>query len=141
MRFLVSILLIVASGACDTTNAWIGLGLSAAGQVTTTARLGPGAPFRQALAPTQDDDGVLVLYGSVALEWDMAVSHTNLQNYSMLVGVTPGNYTMRYDVAGDVTNMTITNLTGGGTRYYFACVARENNLDSIPSNLVIVDLY
>ena len=121
--------------------AWIGLGLSASGQVTTTARLGPGVPFRQALAPTQKDDGVLVAYGSVALEWDMAVSHTNLQNYSMLVGVTPGNYTMRYDVSGDVTNMTIINLTGGGTRYYFACVARKEDEDSAPSNVVIVDLY
>ena len=120
--------------------AWIGLGLSASGQVTTTARLGPGVPFRQALAPTPDDS-VFVLYGSVPLEWNMDATHTNLQNYSMLVGVTPGNYTMRYDGPGDVSTMTITNLTGGGTRYYFACVARENDQDSEPTNVVIVDLY
>lgn len=66
---------------------------------------------------------------SVTLDWTPSLS-PNLAGYNIDYGVTNGIYTQMVNV-GNVTNTTISGLTGGMTYYFAATAYNSNGLQSV----------
>lgn len=68
----------------------------------------------------------------VNLAWSPSAD-TNVVGYALYYGPASGTYTQRVDV-GNVTGITLTNLTPGSTNYFVATSYDAEATESVPSN-------
>ena len=79
-----------------------------------------------------------ILAGTVGLGWSNSVCPT-VTHTRIYYGPAPGTYTNFVAVPVPLNTVTVSNLVDGA-RYYFAAVAYDGDIESVPSNEVSVKL-